>query len=136
MITEKEVAMKNFLFILLLFSFLVACDDETENTPKPEIEATVVDSIQNYIGNFITVGNAAVLKGDQFIFQVKMDSTATGLKAGIENYVLQNPNVIPVEVTGKVVENPGVDGYSQLIELREVVKIFAERKEEIVKTEN
>lgn len=122
--------MKRFVFVLAISLFLTACDSEPGTDLQPEVQEKVVDSIQNYEGNFISVGEAAVLKGDQFVFQVKMDSVALDFKQDLENYELQNGNIVPVEVKGKILKNPSNKGYSQLIEIKEVTEVFAERKPE------
>ena len=122
--------LKKLFFIFTLIAFTVACDDETQTAPSETIEIKAVDSIQNYKGNFISVGNSAVLKGDQFVFQVHADSVSLDLKKRFEDYKLENGTIVPVEVKGKVTDSKKPTGYSQVIEITEVVKIFAEKKPE------
>ena len=81
-------------------------------------------------------GNAAVLKGDKFIFQVKMDSVARNLRDSLANYTTKTKSVIPVEIKGKVINNPEPMGYSQLIEIKEVIKILAEKSLENTNDQN
>lgn len=122
--------MKKIIFILSIFISLTACDNDSQQAPQPKVEAIVIDSIQTYQGNFISAGNSAVLKGDKFIYQVKMDSIATGLKDDLKNYILKNRNMVLVEVEGKVIENPSPEGYSQMIEIKEINKVDAPRQPE------
>lgn len=126
MITEEKV-MKKFIFILILLFVIAGCENDGGDPVVQEKVMTPQDSIMNYKGSFIMAGNAAVLKGDKFIFQVKMDSVAWALKDSIGNYATKNRSVIPVEIKGKVITNPEPMGYSQLIEIKEVIKILAER---------
>jgi len=121
--------MKRVLMILSLFLIITACDHDQE-TSAPVVEMTVRDSLQTYKGSFISAGNAAVLKGNQFIFQVKMDSTGTYLKDSLLIYKTKNRGVVPVEVKGKVTDNPMSIGYSQIIEIKEIVNIDAPLKSE------
>ena len=97
---------------------------------RQKAEATEKDSIQNYQGNFISVGNEAVLKGENFVYQVKMDSMTNILKETLKNYQLNDQNIIPVEVKGKVTDNKVRTGYSKVIEIKEIVEIFASKESE------
>lgn len=119
--------MKKIIFILILALVISGCENDGGNTVEPQKVLTSQDSILPYKGSFIMAGNAAVLKGDKFIFQVKMDSVALALKDSISNYETKNQSVIPVEIKGKVIDNPEPMGYTHLIEIKEVVKILAER---------
>lgn len=113
--------MKKFIFILSLLFIFTACDND-EGTAPPAVELTAQDSIQVYKGNFITAGNAAVLKGDQFIYQVVMDSTAKSLRDSLRSDSASSA-IRPVIVKGKVAANYLGQGYSHLIEIREVLEI-------------
>jgi len=112
---------------LILALVISGCENDGGNTVEPQKVLTSQDSILPYKGSFIMAGNAAVLKGDKFIFKVKMDSVALALKDSISNYETKNQSVIPVEIKGKVIDNPEPMGYTHLIEIKEVVKILAER---------
>lgn len=128
--------MKKLIFLVTLFLVIISCDNEKDAAPKPEVELTAADSIQEYSGNFISVGNKAVLKGDKFIFEVKMDSLSKSLKEISAEYKLKDPNVIPVEVKGKVTDNPVNSGYSQVIEIKEILAIIAGKNSDEIKTED
>lgn len=120
--------MKKLIFIIAILTLGVACENEPEIKPEIKVEATEKDSIQNYQGNFISVGTDAVLKGENFVYQVKMDSMANILKESLKEYQLDNTNIVPVEVKGKVIDNKVKKGYSKVIEIREIVEIFAKKQ--------
>ncbi|MFO7720143.1 MAG: hypothetical protein R6W85_06865 [Gillisia sp.] len=128
--------MRNLIFIVGILVVMASCDNEQQHEPKPIAAPTAEDSIQNYQGTFITVGKSAVLKGNQFVYEVKMDSMATLLKDSFKNYELIDSNLIPIEVKGKVTNNLRSTGYSQIIEIKEIVEIFAEKKSENEEIEN
>lgn len=128
--------MKKLVFIFSVLLLLIGCEDEQEVTTAPAIVETAQDSIKNYQGSFISAGKAAVLKGDKFIYQVKMDSVALELQQSLLSYKSEQEAVIPVEVKGKVVDNTVTGGYSQSIEIKEIVHIFAEKKEETIQEQN
>lgn len=121
--------MKKFFFILSLLFIITSCDDEQTAAPEPQVILTEQDSIQSYQGNFISAGDAAVLKGSRFVFQVKMDSTAKTLQENLKSYQDRNGGVIPVTVKGKVIDNPSASGYSQQIIIKEVVEISGEKQD-------
>jgi hypothetical protein len=118
--------MKKFIFILSLLLIFTACDND-EGTAPPVIEATAQDSIKVYEGNFITTGNAAVLKGDQFIYQVAMGPMAVTLRDSLRKDSA-SPAIHHVVVKGKVTDNRMGEGYSQIIEIKEILEIPEKEK--------
>jgi len=122
--------MKKLIFIIVILMLGIACENEPEIKPEIKTEATEKDSIHNYKGNFIYIGSDAVLKGENFVYQVKMDSMANLLKESLKEYQLYDMNIIPVEVKGKVIDNKVRKGYSNVIEIREIVEIFATKQSE------
>lgn len=117
--------MKKFLLLISVILFAVGCDNEPEKQPEMEIAEKVVDSIQVYQGNFISVGNSAVLKGDKFVFQVKMDSVAIKLKDSLSVFKKDENSIIPIKVKGQIKDNIQATGFSKEIEITEVVDIMA-----------
>tara|TARA_R100000935_G_scaffold58269_1_gene94620 strand:+ start:1567 stop:1941 length:375 start_codon:yes stop_codon:yes gene_type:complete len=117
--------MKNFLLIISAVLLAVGCDNEPEKQPEMEITEKVVDSIQIYQGDFISVGKSAVLKGDKFVYQVKMDSVSMKLTDSLNTFIKDKNGIIPIKVKGQVKENIQATGYSKLIEITEVVDIMA-----------
>lgn len=100
---------------------ITACDND-EGTPDAVVEISAQDSIQNYKGNFISTGNAAVLKGDKFIYQVSMNPKALSLRDSLKKYSGGNQILQPIVVKGKVINN-SMEGYSQIIEITEIIEI-------------
>lgn len=117
--------MKKFIFILSLLLLFTACEND-EGTAPPVVESTAQDSIKVYKGNFITTGNAAVLKGDQFIYQVVMDPMAITLRDSLRKDP-SSPAIRPVRVKGKVSANH-LEGYSHIIEIMEILEIPENKK--------
>ncbi len=117
--------MKRFLLLISVILFAVGCDNEPERQPEMELAEKAVDSIQVYQGSFISVGKSAVLKGDTFIYQVKMDSVAISLTDSLGAFKKDENSIIPIKVKGQVKDNIQATGYSKLIEITEVVDIMA-----------
>ena len=121
--------MKKLIVLLSILFLITSCDNEQESTPEPEIISIVKDSIQVYEGNFIMAGDAAVLKGNKFVYEVKMDSTAMEFKDSLKSYKASQDGIVPVKVRGKVTKNFSASSYSQLLKITEVLEIKAERSE-------
>ena len=117
--------MKKFLLLISVLLFAVGCENEQEKQPEMEVAEKVEDSIQVYQGNFIAVGNSAVLKGDKFVYQVKMDSMATILTDSLVSYKSNENSIVPIKVKGQVKDNKQATGYSKEIEITEVIDIMA-----------
>ncbi len=117
--------MKKFLLIIGVILFAIGCENEPEKQPEMEIADKVVDSIQVYQGNFIAVGKSAVLKGDTFVYQVKMDSIALSLTDSLGDFKKDENSIVPVKVKGMIKDNIQATGYSKLIVITEVVDIMA-----------
>lgn len=119
--------MKKYLFFtsLILLASASACDNESESQPEMVIAEEVVDSIQIYQGDFISVGKMAVLKGDKFVYQVQMDSIASKLTDSLQAFEKGENGIIPIKVKGQIKDNVHATGYSKLIEITEVVDIMA-----------
>ena len=128
--------MKKMFFILAFTLAVVACEETPEKPLEVTREPTAADSIKNYQGNFISVGEEAVFKGNQFVYQVKMDSLAQQLKLSMEKYKLENENVFPLSIKGKVTDNPTNTGFSEIIEIKEILDVFAEKQPENIETKN
>lgn len=120
-----KLKMKKFLLLISVLLFAVGCENEQEKQPEMEVAEKVEDSIQVYQGNFIAVGNSAVLKGDKFVYQVKMDSMATILTDSLVSYKSNENSIVPIKVKGQVKDNKQATGYSKEIEITEVIDIMA-----------
>jgi len=117
--------MKKFLFLISVILLASACDNEPEKQPEMQVVEKVADSILVYQGDFISVGKLAVLKGDKFIYQVKMDSVASQLTDSLNAFRKDENSIVPIKVKGQVKDNVQATGYSKLIEITEVLDIMA-----------
>ncbi|MCF4100505.1 hypothetical protein L1I30_02385 [Gillisia sp. M10.2A] len=128
--------MKRIFFILALALAFVACEETREKPVELVKQPTEADSIKSYQGNYIAVGEEAVFKGNQFVYQVKMDSLAKQLKRSMENYKLDNEYTLPISIKGKVTDNPSNTGFSEIIEIKEVLDVLAKKRPENIETKN
>lgn len=129
--------MKRYFFaILTVLLLFTACGGD--NTPE-EVATTPVaakDSIPTLSGEFIYLSNAAVLKGKNFIYGVRIDSLSKKLADSVEPLKKDEFHMIPVVVKGDIIKNPGRDGWEELVIIKEILEITPqeiEKAPEVIK---
>lgn len=119
--------MKTKILLLLIFIGLLifsACgDDGREEEFGIQPQKSVQDSIPVLRGDFIYLADAAVLKGDDFIYGVTIDSISLDLAEKIRPHKKEDFDMIPVVVKAKISKNPGKEGWDEVIEIREVLEL-------------
>ena len=116
------------IIIVALLS-LTACGGDSGEELQPQQQEVVQDSIPTLKGEFIFLSEAAVFKGDTFVYGVKIDSLSTKLAKEVENYKQDQFDMIPVTLKAKIIPNPGSKGWDQFIEIREVLSISVPKEE-------
>lgn len=117
--------MKKFLLILALAVTAFSCQDEgrQELMNQPESEK-VPDSIQTLTGEFIYAGDAAILRGSDFVYGVTIDSMSKVLAEQVQPFQKEEFDMVSVRIKGKIVPNPRQDGWDENIEIREIIDIL------------
>lgn len=122
--------MKKYFFAILTALFLfTACGEDTSTEEVDNIPVVAKDTIPTLEGEFIFLSNAAVLKGSNFIYGVRIDSTSKQLADSIEPLKKDEFHMIPVVVKGDIIKNPGRDGWEELLIIKEVLEISPEARE-------
>lgn len=125
----KIEEMKKFLLILSLAFTAFSCQDEGRQDlmNQPESEK-VPDSIQTLTGEFIYAGDAAILRGSDFVYGVTIDSMSKVLAEQIQPFQKEEFDMVPVKVKGKIVPNPRQEGWDENIQIREIIEILESEK--------
>ena len=120
--------MKKLLFVFLLVSFILSCKDNSEKTIQDNTDdkETEQDTVPTVTGKFIFTEEDAILRGDDFIYNVEIDSLSRVLAKQIESYKTDDFQMIPVKVKGKLKQSPRQTGIERNIELKEIVAILAD----------
>jgi hypothetical protein len=113
------------LFGLLFLSFLLlACQDEDRRDLMPQnTVAQIPDSIQVLEGGFIYVKDAAVFRGEGFVYGVLQDSMFLKLADTLSAYKSDDFEMVPVTLKAKIVPNPEQEGWEEVIEIKEIMKV-------------
>ena len=132
---------KAFIITSLLAVFLTSCkqDAKKEEVKEAEAETTQVEDSQNkngivtLSGEFIYVADAAVLTGNNFIYGVQLDSMTMKLSDQVKPLKREDFDMVPVIVKAKVKPNPAKEGWDEIIEIKEILKVSAPKGEEAIK---
>lgn len=116
--------MKKLFGLLILSQLLFSCqnDDRKELQAEPETEK-VPDSIQLLKGDFVYVADAAVLRGDGFVYGVTLDSMSQVLSNRVAGFKADEFEMVPVTVKAKILPNPKQEGWEEVIEIREIIEV-------------
>ena len=116
--------MKKLFGILLMSLILFSCqDEERKDLMDAPTQEKVPDSIQVLEGDFVYTADAAVIRGEDFVYGVTQDSMSQMLSEKIAPFKADDFEMIPVKVKAKIVPNPQQEGWEEVIEILEIVEI-------------
>ena len=103
---------------------LFSCQDEgrKELMDGPEAEKAP-DSIQVLEGDFVYAADAAVIRGEDFVYGVTLDSMSQVLSDKVAPLKSDDFEMIPVKVKAKISANPRQEGWEEVIEILEIVEV-------------
>ena len=113
--------MKNLLTLFLssILLFITSCkNDNKANDGTIEIEA-----------EFIYIQDAAVLKGQSFIYGVVLDDKAKELAEKVSPMKKDQYDMVPVVINGLIKPNPKKDGWKEVVEIKEILKVLPVKEE-------
>lgn len=121
--------MKRLLSLVLIVSVFFSCqnEDRKELMQQPEVEE-VPDSLQVLTGDFVYVADAAVIRGEDFVYGVTIDSMSTLLSQKVAPLKSGDFEMIPVTIKAKILPNPSREGWDEIIEVREIIEIPEKEK--------
>ena len=118
------------LFLLGLCSLMLfSCQDEgRKEVMQAPKEEKVQDSIPELVGEFIYGEDAAVLRGEDFVYGVKLDSMSRALAEKVEPYKTGAFDMVPVKVKAKIIPNMSRTGWDKILEIREIIDVLEKVK--------
>ena len=107
---------------MVLAFFSCQNEDRKELLLQPEVEK-VPDSLQVLTGEFVYGADAAVIRGEDFVYGVTIDSMSTLLSQKVAPLKSGDFDMIPVTVKARIYPNPSREGWEEVIEVREIIEI-------------
>lgn len=116
--------MKKIFGILVFLLALTSCqDDGRKELMNQKQEKKVPDSIQVLKGDFVFGADAAVIRGNGFVYGVTIDSMSKKLADEVAPLKSDDFEMIPVTVKAKIVPNPEQEGWKEVIEIQEIMEV-------------
>ena len=121
--------MKKILFFILITIITFSCkknaEKASEKVDKSDVAVeTIISEDKIYRGDFIYLGDAAVLKGNKFIYGVTLDEMATELASKVKTVKESDFDMVPVAVKGIINSKPeGKEGWDEIITITEIVMV-------------
>ena len=113
--------------LLCCVTLFAACKNTHKNAEvDSELTAESIIEIQ---AEFIYIQDAAVLKGKSFIYGVELDDKAKELAEQVKKYKKDQYDMVPVVVKGLVKPNPVKDGWKEIVEIQEILKVLPVKEE-------
>lgn len=116
--------MKRILGLFLLLIIFAACQDEDRrelmNQPVTEKQP---DSIQVLTGNVVFGEESAVIRGEDFVYGVSLDSLGNVLAEKLKPLKSDDFEMIPVTVKAKILPNQDRRGLEEMIVIREIIEV-------------
>jgi len=121
--------MKKLFGLLILSLVLFSCQDEDrkELMDKTQTEK-VPDSIQVLEGEFVYSADAAVMRGENFVYGVTLDSMSQVLSDKVAPLKSDDFEMIPVTIKAQIKPNIGREGWEEMIEIIEIIEVPEEAK--------
>jgi glyoxylase-like metal-dependent hydrolase (beta-lactamase superfamily II) len=95
------------------------------------------DFSETIMGEFIFLGDAAVLKGDNFIYGVKIDPQMHQLADQVKAKKRDQYDMVPVVVNGVISPKPeGTEGWDNIVTIKEILEINEPTSEGAIKVES
>ena len=121
--------MKKILIFILISIITFSCKKNSEKASEKDDKSDTTVEINSsediiYRGDFIYLGDAAVLKGNKFIYGVTLDEMATELADKVKSVKESDFDMVPVAVKGSINRKPeGLEGWDEIITITEIVLV-------------
>lgn len=105
---------------------MFSCKNNEEKAPKTVSEGVEINVTEDKIfkGDFIYLADAAVLKGEKFIYGVTLNEMATELSNKVKSVKESEFDMVPVAVKGIISPKPeGQEGWDEIITITEIVMV-------------
>ena len=117
--------MKKIILITFLSIVSFSCKEEIKTSKEKESKVALNSAEENlYRGDFIFLKDAAVLKGDNFIYGVSIDELSKQLAERVKEVKVSDFDMVPVAVKGKIYQKQeGQEGWDEILTITEIVLV-------------
>lgn len=129
--------MKKIILITLISIVSFSCKKDIATNQEKESKIELDSSEEKvYRGDFIFLEDAAVLKGDKFIYGVTIDDLSKKLADRVKAVKSSDFDMVPVAVKGNVSQKPeGQEGWDEILTITEIVIVGSKPSKIDVKIE-
>ncbi|MGK0427694.1 MAG: hypothetical protein ACJAUR_001809 [Ulvibacter sp.] len=135
--------MKKMFLLIVLSIGIISCKNTEEKQAEGVAtsvadEASIVtgETLDNHRGDFLFMEDAAVLKGDNFIYGVTINEMSKELAKQVESIKEDEFTMVPVFVRGFVKTKPiGADGWDEILTITEILNVSLIPAKEDIKIE-
>ena len=124
--------MKKIIVLLCFIGVFASCKNDSKTTDSEITEVSVGGS--EISAEFIYIQDAAVLKGQSFIYGVVLDDKAKELAEKVKSFKKDQYDMVPVVVNGIIKPNPVSDGWKEIVEIKEIVKVLPVKRDAATET--
>ena len=121
--------MKNILVLIALLTTLYSCKNNENKTEEGLPEANSIENLEDktvtmYRGDFVYTADAAVIKGANFIYGVKLDSMAVELANRVKPAKQTDFDMVPVVISGELNPKPeGAEGWDEILTIQSIISV-------------
>ena len=117
--------MKKIILITLILIISFSCKENTITNKEKESKTELNSSEEKvYRGDFIFLEDAAVLKGDKFIYGVTIDEISKQLAVKVKTVKNSDFDMVPVAVKGNVSQKQeGQEGWDEILTITEIILV-------------
>lgn len=115
--------MKKIFLVFMLSAAVFSCKNSEEKNKENET-TTVSENLKTFQGEFIYTADAAVLKGNSFIYGVKLNEKAQELAQKVASVKKEDYDMVPVVVRGELTaKEEGTEGWDEILTIEEIVRV-------------
>ena len=125
-----------FLLIVLSIGIISCKNTEEKKSDNSDTSIAATESINSYRGDFLYLDDAAVLKGDNFIYGVTVDDMSKELAKQVEAVKEEPYDMVPVFVKGHLKNKPlEAEGWDEILTITEIINVSSSPSKDEIKIE-
>ena len=125
-----------FLLIVLSIGIISCKNTEEKKSDNSDTSIAATESINSYRGDFLYLDDAAVLKGDNFIYGVTVDDMSKELAKQVEAVKEEAYDMVPVFVKGYLKNKPlEAEGWDEILTITEIINVSSSPSKDEIKIE-